>query len=141
MKQKYLMERYFYEKDKEFHGLKVEKMMIEYFITRFFNPLRYVPYLREEKEKVQRFMSCLSQSFKDKVKFLNPKAMDEVIRHANLCYTQFKQRYENTKKWKNNNTNNQLDPRKKNFNHAHHPSQSALVRKNRFSGKQQSVSV
>jgi hypothetical protein len=54
--------------------------------------MRYVPYLREEKEKVQRFMSCLPQAYKDKIEFLNPKTMDEVIRHAKLCYTQFKQR-------------------------------------------------
>jgi hypothetical protein len=102
-KQKYLTERYYDEKDKEFHDLKLGKMMIEDFVTKFVNLMRYVPYLREEKEKVQWFMSCLPQAYKDKIEFLNPKTMDEIIRHAKLCYTQFKQRYENTKTWQNRN--------------------------------------
>jgi hypothetical protein len=59
--------------------------------------MRYVPYLRERKEKVQWFMSCLPQAYKDKIEFLNPKTMDEVIRHAKLCFTQFKQRSEKYK--------------------------------------------
>jgi hypothetical protein len=50
----------------------------------------YVPYLIEEKEKVQRFMSCLPQAYKDKIKFLNSKTRDEVIRNVKLCFTQFK---------------------------------------------------
>jgi hypothetical protein len=38
--------------------------------------------------------------------------MDEVIRHEKLCYTQFKQRYENTKTWQNRNRE-KFDPKKK----------------------------
>jgi hypothetical protein len=36
---------------------------------------------------------------------------------------------------------NKFDPRKKQFKHPHHPSHSAPVRRNMFSGQQQSVSV
>jgi hypothetical protein len=72
-------------------------MTIEDFVTKFVNLVRYIPYLREEKEKVQMFISCLPQAYKDKIEFLNPKTMDEIIRHTKLCYTNFKQRYENTK--------------------------------------------
>jgi hypothetical protein len=67
--------------------------------------------------------------------------MDEVIRHAKLCYTQFKQRYENTKTWQDKNKNSKFDPRKKQFKYPHHASHSAPVKHNRFSGQQQSVSV
>jgi hypothetical protein len=95
-------------------------MTIEYFVTKFVNMMRYVPYLREEKEKVQWFMSCLPQAYKDKIEFINPNMMDEVIRHTKLCYNQFKQRYENTKTWKDKNKNNKFDPRKKEFKYPCH---------------------
>ena len=42
--------------------------------------LCYIPYLKEEKEKVKRFMNCLPQNYKDKMEFANPKTMEEAIR-------------------------------------------------------------
>jgi len=65
-------------------------MSLEYFVTKFVNMMRYVPYLCEEKAKFQRFMSIFPQAYKYKIESLNPKTMDEVIRHAKLCFTQFK---------------------------------------------------
>jgi hypothetical protein len=53
--------------------------------------------LGRRRKNFQRFMSCFPQVYKDKIEFLNPKTMDEVIRHAKLCFTQFKQRTENAK--------------------------------------------
>jgi hypothetical protein len=81
-------------------------------------------------------MSFLSQFYKDKIEFLNPKKMDEVIIHAKLCYTQFKKRYENTKTWKNRNKENKFDLRKKQFKNLCQPSQNAPIRRNMFSGQQ-----
>jgi hypothetical protein len=71
--------------------------MIQEFVSMLFNLMRHVPYLGEEKEKVQWFMICLPKSYRDKIEFLNPKIMDEIIRHPKLCYTQFKevQKYKN----------------------------------------------
>jgi hypothetical protein len=48
-KHKYLTERNFYEKAKEFHDLRLGQMTIEYFVTEFINLMRLIPYLREEK--------------------------------------------------------------------------------------------
>ena len=113
-------------------------MSIDYFVTKFVNFMRYVPYLREEKETFHQFMSCLPQAYEDKIEFLNPKTMDEVIRHAKLCFTQFKQRFKNKKSCQYK-SKDKFDP-KKQFKHHRQPSHSAPVRRNIFNG-QQSVLV
>eukprot|EP00253_Pinus_taeda_P009990 PITA_09990 len=70
------------------------------FITRFTSLLRYVPYIREEKAKVQRFISSLPAYMRERIEFDNPKSMDEVIRKARICYQQGKQKGETAnRKW------------------------------------------
>lgn len=56
------------------------------FVTKFTYLLRYVPYIREEKAKVQRFMSSLSAFMKERLEFDNPKTVDKAIRKAQICY-------------------------------------------------------
>eukprot|EP00253_Pinus_taeda_P004481 PITA_04481 len=70
------------------------------FITRFTSLLPYVPYIREEKAKVQRFVSSLPPYMRERIEFDNPKSMDEVIRKARICYHQSKQKGETaSRKW------------------------------------------
>eukprot|EP00253_Pinus_taeda_P008538 PITA_08538 len=70
------------------------------FIARFTSLLRYVPYIREEKAKVQRFVSSLPPYMRERIEFDNPKSMDEVIRKARICYQQSKQKGETVnRKW------------------------------------------
>eukprot|EP00253_Pinus_taeda_P028929 PITA_28929 len=70
------------------------------FITRFTSLLRYVPYIREEKAKVQRFVSSLPPYMRERIEFDNPKSMDEAIRKARICYQQSKQKGEAAgRKW------------------------------------------
>eukprot|EP00253_Pinus_taeda_P026609 PITA_26609 len=70
------------------------------FITRFTSLLRYVPYIREEKVKVQRFVSSLPPYMRERIEFDNPKSMDEVIRKARICYQQSKQKGKTaSRKW------------------------------------------
>ena len=70
------------------------------FITRFTSLLRYVPYIREEKAKVQRFVSSLPLSMRERIEFDNPKTMDEAIRKARIFYQQSKHKGEILgKKW------------------------------------------
>eukprot|EP00253_Pinus_taeda_P023108 PITA_23108 len=70
------------------------------FITRFTSLLRYVPYIREEKAKVQRFVSSLPPYMRERIEFDNSKLMDEVIRKARICYQQSKQKGEAAgRKW------------------------------------------
>jgi len=49
------------------------------YITKFTSLLRYVPYIHEEKAKVQRFISSLPTFMKEKLEFDNPKTMDEAV--------------------------------------------------------------
>ena len=60
-------------------------------VTKFVNLQRYVPYLKEEKAKVYRFISCLPPTYKENIEFEMPKNMDEAIRKAKMCYHLFKQ--------------------------------------------------
>eukprot|EP00253_Pinus_taeda_P017026 PITA_17026 len=70
------------------------------FITRSTSLLRYVPYIREEKAKFQRFVSSLPAYMRERIEFDNPKSMDEVIRKARICYQQGKQKGETAnRKW------------------------------------------
>jgi hypothetical protein len=52
-RKKYLSKKYFDEKTKEFYELKVGQLTIEEYVSRFLELLRYVPYIKVEKEKVQ----------------------------------------------------------------------------------------
>eukprot|EP00253_Pinus_taeda_P018132 PITA_18132 len=99
-KERYLTERFYDEKAREFHDLRLGQQTMDEFITRFTSLLRYVPYIREEKAKVQRFVSSLPPYMEERIEFDNPKSMDEVIRKARLCYQQSKQKGETaSRKW------------------------------------------
>ena len=56
-KKKYLLERYFDDKAKEFYELQMDSMIEDEYTSRFLQLLRYVPYLKEENSKVQIFIS------------------------------------------------------------------------------------
>eukprot|EP00253_Pinus_taeda_P027714 PITA_27714 len=99
-KERYLTERFYDEKAREFHDLQLGQQTMDEFITRFTSLLRYVPYIREEKAKVQRFVSSLPPYMRERIEFDNPKLVDEVIRKARIYYQQGKQKGEiASKKW------------------------------------------
>eukprot|EP00253_Pinus_taeda_P028202 PITA_28202 len=99
-KERYLTERFYDEKTKEFHDLRLGQQTMDEFINRFTSLLRYVTYLKEEKAKVQRFVSGLPMYMRERIEFDNPKSMDEAIRKARICYQQSKQKGDSTnRKW------------------------------------------
>ena len=51
--EKYMSERFFDRKVKEFHELRMGSMTMDGFINRFLDLLRYVSYIKEEKVKIQ----------------------------------------------------------------------------------------
>eukprot|EP00253_Pinus_taeda_P002784 PITA_02784 len=93
-KERYLTERFYDEKAREFHDLCLGQQTMDEFIAHFTSLLHYVPYIREEKAKVQRFVSSLPSNMRERIEFDNPKTMDEVIRKARICYQQSKQKGE-----------------------------------------------
>ena len=56
--------------------------------SKFLILLRYVPYIVDEKPKVQRFLSCLPYHIKDRIEYDNPKTLEEAMRKVNFCYEQ-----------------------------------------------------
>ena len=62
------------------------------YVTKFKSLLRYVPYIREEKTKVQHFVSSLQTYMKQGLQFDKPKTMDKAIQKAQIFYLQMKQK-------------------------------------------------
>eukprot|EP00253_Pinus_taeda_P022081 PITA_22081 len=70
------------------------------FINHFTSLLRYVPYLKEEKAKVQRFVTSLPMYMRERIEFDNPRTTDEAICKARICYQQSKQKGDSSnRKW------------------------------------------
>lgn len=99
-KERYLTERFYDEKAREFHDLRLGQQSMDEFINRFTSLLHYVPYIKEEKAKVQRFVSSLPAYIRERIEFDDPRTMDEAIRKARICYQQNKQKgYISNKRW------------------------------------------
>ena len=62
---KYLLERYYDRKSKDLYELKMGSMTDEEYTTKFLELLRYVPYLKDEKAKVQIFSSGFPLAVRD----------------------------------------------------------------------------
>ena len=63
-------------------------MTMEDLTNKFLELLRFVSYIKEEKVKVQWFLSCLPESYKYRIEFDNPKTLDEVLRKERLYFEQ-----------------------------------------------------
>jgi len=61
-------------------------MKNEEYKTKFIEFFRYVPYLKDEKTKVQRFISGLPLAFKDRMEWDEPQSLEEVIGMLKNCY-------------------------------------------------------
>ena len=63
---------------------------MEEYANKFLELWRYLRYIRDEKVKVQRFLSGLPQSYKDRIEFYEPRTLEEAIIKAKYCYEQSK---------------------------------------------------
>ena len=54
----------------------------------FLELLRYVPYLKDEKVHIERFINELSVTFKDHIKFDEPQSLEVTIKKLKHCYEQ-----------------------------------------------------
>ena len=75
-----MSEKYYKERASEFYELKLGSMSMKELSNKFLSLLRYVPYIIDEKPKIQRFLSCLPTSFKDRIEFDNSKTLEEAMR-------------------------------------------------------------
>ena len=63
---------------------------------------------------MQRFLSCLPLSFKERIEYDNPKTIEKAMRKAIFCIEQSKNKREGVPKWKGERTN-KFEQRRKNF--------------------------
>ena len=87
---------------------------MEEYANKLLELLRYVRYIKDEKVKVQCFLSGLPQSYKDRIEFYEPRTLEEMIRKAKYCYEQSKGKPDFHKAWKDK-KNKKFDQRKKGF--------------------------
>ena len=66
-KKNFLSEQYYQERAKEFYELKLGTMNMKELNNKILSVLRYVPYIVDEKAKVQHFLSCLPYYIKYRI--------------------------------------------------------------------------
>jgi hypothetical protein len=87
---KYLTKRYYDKKMKEFFELKLGSMSIDEYERRFLELLKYVPFIKDETVKIQRYLSGLPSFISDKIQYDDPKTMEETIRREKCLFDQKK---------------------------------------------------
>ena len=81
-----MSEHYYERKMKEFFELKLGTMKMEEYKKSFFELLKYVDLINDEKVKIQRFLIGLPSFYSDKIQYDNPKTLEETIRRARHLY-------------------------------------------------------
>jgi len=104
-KEKYLSERYFDDITKEFYELRMGSMKDDEYTSKFLELLRYVPYLKEEKAKIQIFVSGLPIVFKNRIELDEPRLLEEAIQNIKNLYEQLKHKIETKLVWRDNERN------------------------------------
>ena len=72
---------------------------MEEHVNQLLELLRYVKYIRDDKVKIQHFLSVPPQSYKDRTNFDEPQTLDETIRKKKYFYDQAKIRPKFHKAW------------------------------------------
>jgi hypothetical protein len=72
---KYLTKRYYDKKMKEFFKLKLGGMSIDEYEWNCLELLKYVPFIKDETAKIQRYLSGLTSSIGDKIQYDDPKTI------------------------------------------------------------------
>jgi hypothetical protein len=83
---KYLTKRYYDKKMKYFFELKLGSMTIGEYERRFLELLKYVSFIKDETVKIQRYLSGLPSFISEKIKYDDPKTLEETIRRDKFIY-------------------------------------------------------
>jgi hypothetical protein len=98
-KKKYLTKRYYDRNMKDFFELMLGNMTIDEYKRRFLELLSYVPFIKDETVKIQRYLSGLPPSIGDNIQYDDPKTMEETIRRAKCLYDRQKEKPTFQKDW------------------------------------------
>lgn len=85
-RKKYLSERYYDSKGNGFYELKMGSVTYEEYTTKLLELLRNVPYLKDEKAKVLRFVSGFTLTCSDHIEYDERRSLEEVIGKLKHCY-------------------------------------------------------
>jgi hypothetical protein len=99
---------------KELFELKLRTMTIEEYEKRFFELLKYVDFIKDEKLKIQMFLSGLPSFYSVNIQYENPKTLEETTRRARQLYEKSKGRSVFQKAW-NDKMKEKNNQRKKGF--------------------------
>jgi hypothetical protein len=99
---------------KNLFELKLGSITMDEYEKRFFELMKYVDFIKDEKVKIQKFLSGLSSFYSDNIQFDNPKKLEEAIRRENHLYEQSKGRTGFQKSW-NDKMKGKKNQRKKGF--------------------------
>jgi hypothetical protein len=108
---KYLTKRY-YDKKMEFFEIKLGSMTIDEYERRFLDMIKYICFIMGEPVKIHRYLSGLQSFLNEKIKYDDPKTLDETIRRAKCLYDQHKGRSTFQKSWEDK-KKNKMEWRKK----------------------------
>jgi hypothetical protein len=97
--EKYLSNNYYKRKMKEFFELKLGSMTIDEYEKRFFELLKYMGFVKDEKVKIQRFLGGLPSLNSDKIYYDNIGTFEEIIRRENNLYDESRGRPIFQKAW------------------------------------------
>ena len=73
---------------------------MKYIYSKLPSMIHYIPYIIDEKPKIQHFLSCFHIMFKERIEYDNLKTLEEEMRKENLCYDQNKNKRESVPNWK-----------------------------------------
>jgi hypothetical protein len=90
-------------------------MTMDEYDKRFSKFIKYVDFIKDEKVKIQRFLSGLPSFYNDKIQYDNPRNLEEAIRREKHLYEKSRGRPFFQKAW-NEKMNGKKDQRKKGFN-------------------------
>jgi hypothetical protein len=99
---------------KELFELKLGTMTVEEYEKRLFELLKHVDFIKEEKVKIQRFVSGLLSFYSVKIQYDNPETLEETIRKERHLYEHSKRRKMFQRDW-NEKMKGKNDQRKKFF--------------------------
>ena len=68
-----MSERFFDRKVRYFDELRMRYMTMDAFINIFLDLLHYVPYIKDEKVKIEQFLGFLPPKFQERIEFDMPK--------------------------------------------------------------------
>ena len=70
-------------------------MTMDDFINKFLYWLHYVPYIKDEKVKIQQLLGCIPPNFRERIELDMPKTLDTTLHKARICYEHRELRQEN----------------------------------------------